>query len=421
MVGKVMAATNPTARFGKYALVDRLAVGGMAEIFLAREETGSGPARTIVLKRIRPHLTKVSSFVKMFLNEARLAAQLNHPNIVQIHDLGKVADSYYIAMEYISGRDMRRVIPRAAEMGIAFPLVYALKIASSVCQGLYYAHQKTDLAGSPLELVHRDITPENILVSFDGGVKILDFGIAKASNQLEQTRAGEIKGKLSYMSPEQASGLPLDARSDLFSLGVVLYEWLTGYRLFKGESEVAVLKTISDGRIHAPSYFRPEIPDEVERIVMRALEKDRDRRYQSAWEFQQDLDRYLAQSEFTPSNLHLSNFLRQLFFDELEKEKQRQGEKSGPETDEQALDLAELAEEVKAAEARAREHAAAVEEKPWEEGDAPSESEPRGTEQLLALPLQAGDLKKLGQIATLHQTTPEALVREILSSWLKYR
>ncbi|MDQ3263590.1 MAG: serine/threonine protein kinase [Myxococcota bacterium] len=420
-----MAATNSTARFGKYALVDRLAVGGMAEIFLAREESGSGPARTIVLKRIRPHLTKVSSFVKMFLNEARLAAQLNHPNIVQIHDLGKVADSYYIAMEYISGRDMRRVIPRAAEMGIAFPLVYALKIASSVCQGLSYAHQKTDLAGSPLELVHRDITPENILVSFDGGVKILDFGIAKASNQVEQTRAGEIKGKLSYMSPEQASGLPLDARSDLFSLGVVLYEWLTGYRLFKGESEVAVLKTISEGRIHAPSYFRPEIPDEVERIVMRALEKDRDRRYQTAWEFQQDLDRYLAQSEFTPSNLHLSNFLRQLFFDELEVEKARQGEeKSGPETDEQALDLAELAEEVKAAEARARENAAAVAEKPWEEGQGDEQSaepEPRGTEQLLALPLAAGELKKLGQIATLHQTTPEALVREILSSWLKYR
>jgi len=429
MVAGVMAATNPTARFGKYVLVDRLAVGGMAEIFLAREEAdGGGVPRTIVIKRIRPHLTRVPSFVKMFLNEARLAAQLNHPNLVQIHDLGKVADSYYIAMEYISGRDMRRVIPKAEEMGIPFPMVYALKIASSVCEGLYYAHKKTDLAGNALELVHRDITPENILVSFDGTVKILDFGIAKAANQLEQTRAGEIKGKLSYMSPEQVSGLPLDARSDLFSLGVVLYEWLTGYRLFKGESEVAVLKTISEGRIHAPSYFRPEIPDEVERIVMRALEKDRDRRYQTAWELQHDLDRFLAQSEFTPSNLHLSNFMRQLFFDELEPESARvgKGTPGTPETDEQALEVSQVEEEVRAAEARAANATAALPVEnpaslPFEEEAAGGDAEPRGTEQLLALPLGIDELKVLKRLATEHQTTPEALVREILSSWLKYR
>src|SRR5512141_281636 len=167
-----MAQVDPKkpVRFGKYTLIDRIAVGGMAEIFLARQAGLEGFEKTIVIKRIRPHLSNQKSFVKMFLNEAKLAAQLNHPNIVQIHDLGKVADSYYIAMEYISGRDMRRILPKSEESGIPFPMVYALKIASSVCEGLYYAHQKADLSGQPLHIVHRDVTPENVLVSFDGTV-----------------------------------------------------------------------------------------------------------------------------------------------------------------------------------------------------------------------------------------------------------
>src|SRR3990167_7491001 len=243
-------------RFGKYTLIDRIAVGGMAEIFLARQAGLEGFEKTIVIKRIRPHLSK-------------------HPNFVQIYDLGKIGESYFIAMEYIFGRDMRRIIPKADALGIPFPMVYALKIASSVCEGLYYAHQKVDLYGNPLNIVHRDVTPENIFVSFDGTVKVLDFGIAKAANQIEQTRAGEIKRKLSYMSPEQCMGRPLDCRSDLFSLGVVLYEWLTGFKLFTGESEVAILKSITEGKIYAPSYFKSDIPQGVESILMRALEKDK--------------------------------------------------------------------------------------------------------------------------------------------------
>ena len=160
--------TKKPVRFGKYTLIDRIAVGGMAEIFLARQAGLEGFEKTIVIKRIRPHLSKQSNFVKMFLNEAKLAAQLNHPNIVQIYDLGKISESYFIAMEYIFGRDMRRIIPKADTLGIPFPMVYALKIASSVCEGLYYAHQKTDLYGHALNIVHRDVTPENIFVSFDG-------------------------------------------------------------------------------------------------------------------------------------------------------------------------------------------------------------------------------------------------------------
>jgi serine/threonine-protein kinase len=225
-------------------------------------------------------------------------------------------------MEYISGRDMSRIIPKAEKAGIPFPMIYALRIASNVCEGLYFAHTKGDAYGNPLNIVHRDITPENILVSFSGTVKIVDFGIAKANTQLEQTRAGEIKGKLSYMSPEQCMGHQLDARSDIFSFGSVIYEWITGYKLFTGENEMAILKSIIDGKIYPPSYFKEDVPEAVERILMKALEKDRTKRYQSAWEMQFDIDTYLASSEFTPSNIHLSNFLKQIFGDEIEREKE---------------------------------------------------------------------------------------------------
>lgn len=316
-----MAAGRGT-RFGKYTLLNRIAVGGMAEVFLARQEGLEGFEKTICIKRIRPHLSSQPNFVQMFLNEAKLAAQLNHPNIVQIYDLGRVNDSYFIAMEYISGRDMSRIIPKAEKAGISFPMIYALRIASNVCEGLYFAHTKGDAYGNPLNIVHRDITPENILVSFSGTVKIVDFGIAKANTQLEQTRAGEIKGKLSYMSPEQCMGHQLDARSDIFSFGSVIYEWVTGYKLFTGENEMAILKSIIDGKIYPPSYFKEDVPEAVERILMKALDKDKTKRYQSAWEMQFDIDTYLASSEFTPSNIHLSNFLKQIFGDEIEREKE---------------------------------------------------------------------------------------------------
>ncbi len=316
-------SSNRGTRFGKYTLLNRIAVGGMAEVFLARQEGLEGFEKTICIKRIRPHLSSQPNFVRMFLNEAKLAAQLNHPNVVQIYDLGRVNDSYFIAMEYISGRDMSRIIPKAEKAGIPFPMIYALRIASNVCEGLYYAHTKGDAYGNPLNVVHRDITPENILVSFNGTVKIVDFGIAKANTQLEQTRAGEIKGKLSYMSPEQCMGGQLDSRSDIFSLGSVVYEWITGYKLFTGENEMAILKSIIDGKIYPPSYFKEDVPEAVERILMKSLEKDREKRYQSAWEMQFDIDTYLASSEFTPSNIHLSNFLKQIFGDEIEREKEQ--------------------------------------------------------------------------------------------------
>jgi eukaryotic-like serine/threonine-protein kinase len=388
-----------SVRFGRYTLIDRIAVGGMAEIFLARQAGLEGFEKNIVIKRIRPHLSKEPAFVKMFLNEAKLAAQLNHPNIVQIYDLGKIGESYFIAMEYVFGRDMRRIIPKADAMGIPFPMVYALKIASSVCEGLYFAHQRVDGYGQPLNIVHRDVTPENIFVSFDGAVKILDFGIAKAANQVEHTRAGEIKGKLSYMSPEQCMGKSLDHRSDLFALGAVLYEWLTGFKLFTGESDAAVLKSITDGKIYAPSYFKADIPDPVEAIMMKALEKDRDRRYQNAWEMQFDIDRFLGQHEFTPSNIHLSNFLKQLFLDELEEERLRF--------------------------ASSRLALSADEFEPAPEGpeDIISASEilPESARVAMSVQVSAADLAAVENIAERQGMTVSELINEVLKDFLKYR
>ena len=395
-------------RFGKYTLIDRIAVGGMAEIFLARQAGLEGFEKTIVIKRIRPHLSKQSNFVKMFLNEAKLAAQLNHPNIVQIYDLGKIGESYFIAMEYIFGRDMRRIIPKADALGIPFPMVYALKIASSVCEGLYYAHARTDMYGNALNIVHRDVTPENIFVSFDGTVKVLDFGIAKAANQIEQTRAGEIKGKLSYMSPEQCMGKPLDNRSDIFSLGVVLYEWLTGFKLFTGDSEVAILKSITEGKIYAPSYFKADIPEGVEAILMKALEKDREKRYQTAWEMQYDLDQFLSQYEFTPSNIHLSNFLKQLFNDELEEEKDRlqtfrQQNIIGPdEVIQEEEDVVSVVEAIS----------------DMAEMDEPQKIGPAAT---LTLQLPGGQMDQLAAIAKRNGMSVTSLVRDVLGGFLKFR
>ncbi|WP_163999813.1 serine/threonine protein kinase [Pyxidicoccus caerfyrddinensis] len=401
-----------TARFGRYRLIDRIAVGGMAEIFLAHQKHDDGHESPVVIKRIRPHLSKHAAFVKMFLNEARLASQLNHPNVVQIHDLGKIAESYFIAMEYVAGRDMRRVVPKAEALGIPFPLVYAVKIASQVCAGLHHAHTKVDLYGNPLNIVHRDVSPENVVVAFDGSVKILDFGIAKAANQVEQTRTGEIKGKLSYMSPEQCLGKPLDCRSDIFSLGVVLYEWLTGFKLFTGESEVAVMRSITEGKIYTPSYFREDLPERLELILMKALERDRDKRYQTAAQMQKDLDAFLDAYEFTPTPLHLSNFLKQLFEEELQEEQRRmQVRAAAAPTSEEALELSDVVAALDTVKgAPAPEPVAPV-------GESDDHTEPR----VLAVPLSPAAYEALEAVARRNDVPVGRLVSELIESWLKYR
>lgn len=307
-------------KLGRYTLIEQLAVGGMAEIWLAHMAGPEGFEKLLVIKKILSNLSQRSDFLKMFLNEARLAAQLNHPNIVQIYDLGKLDDTYFIAMEYIFGRDLSEIGYKAKQKNSHVPIEHATKIISQVCEGLYYAHTKSDTLGNPLHIVHRDISPHNVLVSFAGNVKILDFGIAKAANQYDQTQQGILKGKVSYMSPEQIWGDPIDERSDLFSLGAVYYELLTGYRLFTGENDIAILRGITEDKVEPPSVFNKKVPPDLDAIILNMLSKDPKTRYPNAWELQQDLNMLLKRLG-NPTNMHMAQYLRELFDDEMDAER----------------------------------------------------------------------------------------------------
>ena len=225
--------------FGKYELLKKVGTGGMAELFLARQPGIEGFEKLIVIKRILPHLTDSrhsSQFVQMLLDEARLAAQLSHPNIIQIYDLGRVDDQYFIAMEYINGVDLSQILKRELEHSRYMPVEHVVKVATYVCEALSYAHKRTDERGRPLRVVHRDVSPHNVLIAYDGGIKLTDFGIAKATSQMMKTRVGTIKGKWAYMSPEQCAGREVDSRSDIFSVGVLIYQMTTGMLPFVGKT-----------------------------------------------------------------------------------------------------------------------------------------------------------------------------------------
>ncbi|WP_158617795.1 serine/threonine-protein kinase [Corallococcus sp. CA049B] len=307
--------------YGSYQLLKRLATGGMAQIYLARRPGSDAPDKLLVLKRILPHLSENDEFVRMFLDEARIAARLAHPNVVQIYDLGAEGDTFFIAMEYIHGVDARRLWKRSETAGRPLPVPIVCRILLEACAGLDYAHKKTDAAGRPLGIVHRDVSPQNILVTFDGGVKVVDFGIAKAADQATVTRSGVLKGKYSYMSPEQAAGQRVDRRSDVFALGVVLHELLTGGRLFKRVSDMLTLSAVAECNVPVPSQVAPRVPAELDAIVLKALAKDPDARYQHAQELQRALEGWLAsqpQPCGTPADL--AGYMRELYSDRLTEE-----------------------------------------------------------------------------------------------------
>jgi serine/threonine protein kinase len=305
------------ARIDRYEPLKKLATGGMAEIFLAKQSGLEGFEKVVVLKRILTHLATDDEFVSMFLDEARIAAKLSHPNIVQIYDLGKADDTFYIAMEYVSGRNIQHLITKQQAAGGHLPVEHVCRIIGGVCDGLFYAHSRKDYDGKPLNIIHRDISPQNILISFAGGVKVVDFGIAKASTQLAQTRAGVLKGKYAYMSPEQVRGSKIDHRSDIFAVGLVMYEMLTGVRAFERDSSLKTLKAIVQDKPLNPREMNPEIPMEVVKILSKALEKNPDRRYKTAQEFQLAIEDWLEQSPKKSNNVRLSRFLYDLFDDEL--------------------------------------------------------------------------------------------------------
>ena len=306
--------------FGKYYLLELINVGGMAEVFKAKMFGVEGFEKIVAIKRILPEVAEDAEFIKMFVDEAKIAVKLQHPNVVQIFELGKIEDSYFIAMELINGKDLKTIRKRLKRVDLLMPVEQSAYIISQVCDGLDYAHRKTDEKMNPLNIVHRDISPQNMIVSYEGTVKLIDFGIAKAKSKSTKTQVGMLKGKFSYMSPEQVSGQPIDRRSDIFSLGVVFFEMLTGKRLFLGKNDVETLEKIRKAEVLPPSVFNSDVPPELDRIVLKALAKDREDRYQWASEFSEDLKKFSYSSGKSFSRQDMMNFMSEFFADELEEE-----------------------------------------------------------------------------------------------------
>lgn len=311
----IVGGLEPGTQLGSYQIVRRLALGGMAELYLARHEAAAGFAKLVALKRVLPHLAEDDSFVKMFLNEAKLAATLVHPNIAQVTDFGSVGREYFMVMEFVHGRGVNELL-RAASRAAGVPLECALAIVVNVAAALHHAHDATDADGTPLGLVHRDVSPSNILVSYDGAVKLVDFGIAKATSKAAQaTRSGSIKGKLAYMSPEQARGADLDRTADVFSLGIVLYELTTGRRCFYAEGEFALLNKVAEAKFDRPSKVQEGFGADLEAVIMRALAADRSERYSDARELQRAVENVAADRGLPISTARLSDFVGELFGD----------------------------------------------------------------------------------------------------------
>ncbi len=309
--------------FGKYYLVDKIAVGGMAEIFKAKSFGHGGFEKLLVIKRILPHISEKEEFVEMFVDEAKVSVALQHANIIQTYDFGKVHDNWFIAMECVEGKDVKGLLRKLAQRRRLLPIEFAVYLAHEVCKGLDYAHRRENLRGDELGIVHRDMSPSNVLISYEGEVKIADFGIAKATTNAYNTKDGVLKGKFEYMSPEQAMGLAIDRRSDIFSSGIILYECLTGRRLFKTESDVKTLETIKACDIDPPSTLNPSIPARLDEIVMRALSQQREERYQEARELQNDLLEFLYPATPDLTRQSFAHFLTELFAEEKAAERQR--------------------------------------------------------------------------------------------------
>ena len=306
-------ATGTPQRVGRYEVISHLATGGMAQIYLARQ-TGLGSfERHVVLKTILRERATDHRFVTMFLDEAKLAATLNHQNVAQVYEVDQADGAYFMAMEYVHGENARAILETTLRRGWTVPLELAVMIVSGAAAGLHHAHERRGKNGQPLNIVHRDVSPANIMVGFDGSVKVLDFGIAKAEERATKTVGGTIKGKYGYMSPEQCKGKQIDRRSDIFALGIVLYELTTLRRAFKGKDDFETMKRIVSGDVVLPSVAVPGYPRELEAIVLTAMANDPGARFQTAQELIEALDAFTVRAKLTGSNTAMGRFMVQLF------------------------------------------------------------------------------------------------------------
>ncbi|MEC7750925.1 MAG: serine/threonine-protein kinase [Myxococcota bacterium] len=309
--------------FGRYLLLDRVAFGGMAEIYTAKSFGADGFDRLLAIKRVLPSVADDDQFVEMFKDEAKITRALNHGNIVQVTDFGKIEGSYYLAMEYISGKDLKALWGQAATSGDHLDPILVAYIVASLAEGLSYAHNATDATGKALGVIHRDVTPQNVLISWDGEVKLVDFGIAKARAKSLKTEVGVLKGKFAYMSPEQVRGLPLTKKTDIFSLGTVLYELLTSERAFDQETDYAIMESVRRVDIVDPAVHNPEAPDELVRICAKAMSYSEEERYVDGEHMARDLRTWIASTGRNVGRLELASFLKSSFPNDFREERSR--------------------------------------------------------------------------------------------------
>jgi len=303
-------------QFGKYRLLQKIAVGGMAELYLAKVTGDHGFEKRVAIKKILPHLSDEGNLVKAFIAEAKLAALLQHENIVQIYDFGSIDGEYFIAMEYLFGKDLRKLIRKVNRIDRPLDLENTLYIISRICAGLDYSHKLRDLQGKPLNIIHRDINPQNIFITYEGQVKIIDFGIAKAASHNSTTHEGLIKGKVAYMSPEQARGKIIDHRSDIFSTGIILYELLAGRPMFEGEI-LHIYNQVREARYEPLNKLLPDLSEKLHAVVERALAKEPDDRYQTCGEMLADLEECIFELSVRPNSRGFAKFIKDFFKDEF--------------------------------------------------------------------------------------------------------
>ena len=323
-----MSSFQPT-RFGKYLLLEKLATGGMAQLYRAKIIGVEGFEKFIAIKQILPHLAHEEELITSFIDEAKLAALLNHQNIVQIYDFGSMENSYFITMEFLFGKDLRAVNAKAREKGTPVSLENALYLISKVCAGLDYAHKLKDFQGKSLNIIHRDISPQNVFLTYEGDVKIVDFGIAKAASQSTITQVGMIKGKVAYMSPEQAAGKVIDHRSDIFATGILLYELVAGRRMFQGDDTLQILSKVREAEFTPLGTLKGGLPEKLYDIVAKALAKEPEDRYQSLADMQADIEECIFRLNLRPSGRSMAEYLKILFAEDIEAESRRMADAAG--------------------------------------------------------------------------------------------
>jgi len=297
----------------RYKVAEKVDAGGMAEIFRGYAFSLDGIQKQVAIKRVRPHLATNTTFIKMFIDEARLSMRLNHGNITQVFDVGRAQGTYFLVMEFVDGANVRKIMQAATEKGYRIPVEIAVNVIAELCKALAHAHGAVDDDGKPLNIVHRDVSPPNVMISKQGEVKITDFGLAKAATQLEATDPGVVKGKFSYLSPEAAEGKSVDARADIFSAGIILHELLTGRRLFMGKTDLETVELVRKCEVPPPSAANPDVDRELDEIVLRALTKDVKKRFQSAHEFGDALARHLFSHGMKVTNFDVAQMMRLLF------------------------------------------------------------------------------------------------------------